>query len=189
MAPTKAPRSRKTRWRVAVLSDTHGHLDPRVADVVRECDLAVHAGDIGGPGVLRAMHPLAGRIVAVRGNNDTLREWGAAGRSALGALPEETQLKLPGGTVVVVHGDRVTPAATRHARLRRCYPEARAIVYGHSHRLVCDCEELPWVLNPGAAGRARTFGGPSCLVLDVQRDAWRVRVVRFPPPSRRNPFP
>ncbi|BAU48951.1 phosphodiesterase [Sulfurifustis variabilis] len=166
---------------VALLADTHGYLDPRIADVVRECDLAVHAGDIGGAPVIRAMRPRAGRVVAVRGNNDSPRSWGADGRAALSALPEEAHLDLPGGRIVVVHGDRVTPAARRHERLRRLYGDARAVVYGHSHRLVCDCETLPWVLNPGAAGRARTFGGPSCLVLDARRDSWRVRVLRFPP--------
>jgi hypothetical protein len=34
--------------RVAILADTHGFLDPRVAEQVAECDLAIHAGDIGG---------------------------------------------------------------------------------------------------------------------------------------------
>lgn len=169
-----------TSQRIALLSDTHGYIDPRVADVVRGCDFAVHAGDIGGLAVLRAMRPRAGQVVAVRGNNDNARQWRAVERSALDSLPEEARLDLPGGTVVVVHGDRVVPASQRHDRLRRRYADARAVVYGHSHRLVCDCEDVPWVLNPGAAGRARTFGGPSCLVLDARRDAWRVRVLRFP---------
>lgn len=170
-----------TRPRIALLSDTHGYLDPRVADVVSDCDFAVHAGDIGGLAVLGAMRPRGGHVVAVRGNNDSPRQWRESERNALNALPEEARLDLPGGAVVVVHGDRVLPASRRHDRLRRRYIDARAVVYGHSHRLVCDCDEVPWVLNPGAAGRARTFGGPSCLVLDARRDAWRVRVLRFPP--------
>lgn len=176
-----AARRRATRPSVALLSDTHGFLDPRVAAVVRDCDFAVHAGDIGGLEVLRAMRPRAGWVVAVRGNNDNARQWSAAERAALDGLPEEARLDLPGGAVVVVHGDRIVPASGRHDRLRRRYADARAVVYGHSHRLVCDCEKTPWVLNPGAAGRARTFGGPSCLVLEARRDAWRVRVLRFPP--------
>lgn len=190
-APTAAARAhgRAARPRVALLADTHGYLDPRVAEVVRGCDLAVHAGDVGGLEVLRALRPRARRVVAVRGNNDNARRWAAAERAALEALPEEARLDLPGGTLVVVHGDRVVPAAQRHDRLRRRYAHARAVVYGHSHRLVCDCDATPWVLNPGAAGRARTFGGPSCLVLEARRDGWRVRVLRFPATRHRNPSP
>jgi predicted phosphodiesterase len=82
---------------------------------------------------------------------------------------------------VVLHGDRVNPAGTRHARLRGRYAEARAVVYGHSHRLVCDTAAMPWVLNPGAAGRDRTHGGPSCLVLTAGAAEWSVEAVRFSP--------
>ncbi|HJU38183.1 MAG TPA: metallophosphoesterase family protein, partial [Tahibacter sp.] len=84
---------------------------------------------------------------------------------------------------VVVHGDAYAPR-TRHAALRRAHADARAIVYGHSHRLLVDEFELPWVLNPGAAGKARTNGGPSCLVLDARADAWRVEALRFDPPTQ-----
>ena len=58
---------------------------------------------------------------------------------------------------------------------------ARAVVYGHTHRLLCDQLEEPWVLNPGAAGQVRTFGGPSCLVLHAEPLAWHVESIRFPP--------
>ncbi|HEY5790682.1 MAG TPA: metallophosphoesterase family protein, partial [Gammaproteobacteria bacterium] len=61
--------------RVALVSDTHGHLDPRVAAIVERCDLAVHAGDVGGMAVLAQLQPRLGRVIAVRGNNDTPREW------------------------------------------------------------------------------------------------------------------
>ncbi|MFM1890995.1 MAG: hypothetical protein RLZ44_72, partial [Pseudomonadota bacterium] len=43
-------------------------------------------------------------------------------------------------------------------------------------------DAIPWVLNPGAAGRSRTFGGPSCLLLHAGARVWRVETHRFPPP-------
>lgn len=165
--------------RVAILADTHGVLDARVAEVVGECDCAVHAGDIGGASVLAALRP-AGMVVAVRGNNDSPAKWPEDERHSLETLPLEATLELPGGPLVVVHGDRVLPARERHERLRRHYSQARAVVYGHTHRVLCDQRERPWVLNPGAAGSARTFGGPSCLVLHAELRTWRVEVVRFP---------
>ena len=160
--------------RVALLSDTHGYVDPRIAALVARCDLAVHAGDVGGLAVLRALRPRLGRVVAVRGNNDNRREWPPADLAGLEQLPRIAELELPGGRLVVIHGDRSGPLYARHARLRRRFPGARAVIVGHSHRQVCDRDALPWVLNPGPAGRYRTYGQPGCLVLTAAPDGWEI---------------
>lgn len=165
--------------RVCLLSDTHGNLAEPIAELVRSSDIAVHAGDIGDAAVLQALAPRSGEVIAVIGNNDVAAKWPAADLDCLQLLPAAAELALPGGLLRIEHGHKVTPAATRHARLRRRHPQARAIVYGHSHRLVCDLEAHPWVLNPGAAGRSRTFGGPSCLLLFAGRRGWRVEARRF----------
>jgi putative phosphoesterase len=165
-----------------ILSDTHGVLDPRVCDLVGRCDIAVHGGDIGGAGILDALRPRSGRVVAVRGNNDVAPKWPARDHAVLSELPACAWLELPGGLLAVDHGHRATPVARRHALLRRRYPQARAVVYGHSHRLTLDREGEPWVLNPGAAGRARTYGGPSCMLLTAGIGAWHVEIHRFPSP-------
>jgi hypothetical protein len=164
---------------VALLSDTHGSLDPRVAELAAGCDHAVHGGDVGAAAVLDALQP-RGHLLAVSGNNDLPAKWPQDDLQVLAELPEEASLELPGGTLVVIHGHRAGAAARRHAWLRRHYPQARAVVYGHSHRLVCDLEAEPWVLNPGAAGRVRTYGGPSCLVLTATPARWDLAVHRFP---------
>jgi putative phosphoesterase len=171
--------------RVAILADTHGQLDERVEDLVAECDLAVHAGDIGNASVLARLRPRSGRVLAVTGNNDLPCKWPEAERQLLSELPEQQELALPGGALAVIHGHQM-PARDRHERLRRRFPAARALVYGHSHRLVADRVRTPWVLNPGAAGWARTFGGPSCMILTVSSGGWRLRVVRFDPIGRRS---
>jgi putative phosphoesterase len=165
--------------RVLLLSDTHGALDERIAGRARGSDLVVHAGDVGSAAVLATLRALCPRVIAVRGNNDVQPKWAAAERTAMEALVEQAQVDLPGGVLVAVHGDRF-PAAQRHRRLRDAFPQARAVVYGHSHRLCIDEGERPWVLNPGAAGRARTFGGPSCLELVATARRWRVEPLRFP---------
>lgn len=171
--------------RIAVLSDTHGALDPQVGEVVRGCDLAVHAGDVGGADGLAMPRPRRAEVIAVRGNNDVPEKWPSTQRNALQALPDEALLSLPGGDLVVVHGHRDGAARLRHARLRRRFPDARAVIYGHSHRQVADCEAVPWILNPGAAGQVRTYGGAACMVLSIEGDAWRVETFRFPRPAKR----
>jgi putative phosphoesterase len=164
--------------RVLLLADTHGHLDERIATVARECDAAVHAGDVGNAEVLETLRAGGARVVAVRGNNDVPTKWPRADRRALDGLEEIARVDLPGGVLIATHGDRYSPSL-RHARLRAAFPDARAVVYGHSHRLIVDDGETPWILNPGAAGRARTYGGPSCLVLEASTRAWRIEALRF----------
>lgn len=166
--------------RVALLSDTHGMLDPQVGATLHGCDYAVHAGDVGNGAVLEALRRCGGQVIAVRGNNDTPGKWPSGEQEILEQLPDEATLELPGGRLAVVHGDRVNPASQRHARLRRRYADARLVVYGHSHRLVCDRRSLPWVVNPGAAGNSRTFGGPSLLLLTVAEGIWELESLRFP---------
>ena len=169
--------------RVAILSDTHGHLDERVASLVADCDYAVHAGDIGARGVLDDLKPRRA-VVFVRGNNDTVDKWHASEADWLETVPWHATLELPGGCLIVEHGHRAGRPAHRHATLRARYPRARLIVYGHSHHLCVDREVRPWVVNPGAAGDSRTFGGPSCCVLSASQQRWVVRERRFEPLPR-----
>lgn len=166
--------------RIAILADTHGFLDPRIAEIVTECDVAVHAGDIGGADVLLALQPRS-HVVAVRGNNDTAEKWSTRELRLLETLPTEAEIDLPGGKLVVVHGDSAGPAAQCHEELRRRYPDARAVAYGHSHLASLDDSALPWILNPGAAGRTRTYGGPSCMLLTCSEDRWDVEILQLPP--------
>lgn len=165
--------------RVALVSDTHGCVDPRVLDVASTCDVVVHAGDIGNAEVLQVLATVTDEVLAVRGNNDTRTKWPARDKSTLADLPEALRVELPGGYLAVLHGHRVGAGVTRHQRLRHLYGDARAVAYGHSHRLLCDCDRAPWILNPGAAGRSRTFGGPSCLILSAAVTQWRVEAIRF----------
>ncbi len=166
------------RQRVLLVSDTHGHVDPRIAALARDCALVVHAGDVGNAAVLETLRDGGATVIAVRGNNDVASKWPGGDRCALDALEETAHIELPGGLLIATHGDRHVPAK-RHARLRAAFPDARAIVYGHSHRLLVDDDATPWVLNPGAAGRARTYGGASALILGASSRAWRIERHRF----------
>jgi putative phosphoesterase len=141
--------------KVGIVSDTHGFLDPRVIEALGGCQVVVHGGDVGSSEVLDALARVCPRVIAVVGNNDVPSKWIGA-KAVLRALPIEARVELPGGLLVVVHGDRVLPVARRHDRLRAMVPDARLVVYGHSHRRVIDTTAEPWIVNPGAAGRART---------------------------------
>lgn len=176
-----------TPVRAALVADTHGFLDPRIAALVKGCDIVLHGGDIGSADVLAQLQPRAGRVYAVLGNNDVAQKWPEDQRELLLSIPWEAHVALPGGELVLVHGHRL-PAARRHQRLRARFPHARAICYGHSHLIAEDRDALPWVLNPGAAGRVRTYGGPSCMVLIAAEAGWQIERHRFTPRTgRRRP--
>ena len=161
--------------KVGILSDTHGWIDPRVCAVLAEADCIVHAGDVIGASVLDALRELAreGEVVAVAGNNDR-----GCAEEALAGLPTVAEIPLPGGALVVTHGDQFgrLPA---HDQIRQAWPTARAIVYGHTHQIVCDQTAAPWVLNPGAAGRVRVKQGPSCFMLLADTGAWEIETHQF----------
>lgn len=157
---------------VAIISDTHGHLDPRIAEIIRDCDYAIHAGDICGANVLAAMQPKSSVVVAVTGNNDPYC-------MAEVPLPETSELHLPGGIVRIEHGHEHGHHKPCHDSLRRAHPQARVVVYGHTHKMVQDKNGEPWVINPGAAGQTRNHGGPSCLILTADDQEWEVQEFRF----------
>ncbi|MGV6818684.1 MAG: metallophosphoesterase family protein [Thiotrichales bacterium] len=163
---------------VCILSDTHGYVDPRITSLAETSDYVLHAGDIGNVEVLNQLKPRVATI-AVLGNNDYEANWPAADHETLRSLSWKAELQLPGGQVSIEHGDRVNPVATRHQKLRQRHPDARIVVYGHSHELTIDQSEPIWVLNPGAAGRERTKGGPSCLMLIASENSWNVKKYRF----------
>jgi len=165
--------------KIAIISDTHGYLNPQIAEAIHQCDIAVHAGDVGNAEVIESMRPKLRQVYLVRGNNDTASKWPNHQKDCLHQLHEQITLDLPGGTIAIIHGHKQNPVASRHALLRKKFSFARAIIYGHSHRLCVDQEHEPWVLNPGAAGKARTYGGPSCLILHVSHSHWHLDTIRI----------
>lgn len=150
---------------------------------MRNCDYLIHAGDLGGSSALDALLAMA-PANAIRGNNDSPEKWPAAEREGLATLPDVARIEMRGGHIIVIHGHQFAKAKQRHQHLREAYPDALAVVYGHSHHLQVDKGERPWVLNPGACGRARTFGGPSALIIGCASPRIDVKVVRFAPMTR-----
>ncbi|MBC8210283.1 MAG: metallophosphoesterase family protein [Gammaproteobacteria bacterium] len=164
---------------VAIISDTHASLHEEIKAIIRQCDIAIHAGDICDADILDAMQPKTGQVIAVTGNNDHERGWPAHQAQRVKQLPAVAALDLPGGVVKIEHGHVHDMNRPDHQDLRDAHPEARLVVYGHTHRKVIDDYAQPWVVNPGAAGATRTRGGPSCLVLTASETLWKIDSYRF----------
>lgn len=142
--------------RIGLISDTHGTLRNEVFVAFDGVDRILHAGDIGPPHLLVALEAVA-PVTAVSGNTD--------GFDVADRAPAEAELELRGRRVVLVHGHMLgspTPGG-----LRRAYPAADVIVYGHTHRPLVDRTGASLVVNPGAAGAARFGLPPSVGILTL----------------------
>jgi putative phosphoesterase len=128
-----------SRYRVGVISDTHGLLRPEAVHALRGSDMIVHAGDIGSPDVLRGLEELA-PVIPVRGNNDR-GPWADA-------LPLSDEFELGSASIHVIHdiaGLQLGPPG-----------EGRSVVIsGHSHTPRCEERDGILFLNPGSAGPRR----------------------------------
>ncbi len=169
-----------SRLKVAIISDTHEELAPEIVALITECDLAIHAGDIGNSEVLGMMQPQSGHVIAVAGNNDKPYIWEFKDWNLVKNLPHQVDLKMPGGQISIEHGHRHDTYKPDHVALKKAHPQARLVIYGHTHIRVIDTEdEHQHVLNPGAAGFTRNKGGPSCIILTIEDDNWDYRVHKF----------
>lgn len=171
--------------RLVMISDTHGALNGRVAALVDDYPLVLHAGDICGAEVLERLAAGGRRVIAVRGNNDIPRLWRRSERRVLERIPDLARIDLPGGEIVMEHGHRYPDGseAQYHRLLRERHPACRMVVYGHTHARSIDREGAPWVVNPGPCGRTRLKDGPSCVTLDVKGGEWGVEMHHFTRPE------
>jgi putative phosphoesterase len=138
--------ARRAPLRVGLVSDTHGHVDPLLPELVAGCDAILHAGDVVKAPVLGVLGAVA-PVTAVRGNNDE--------GTALARLPELALVELGALTALVVHdiGRREAPGPPARAVLERRRPEI--VVHGHSHRPGAALVGGTLFVNPGSAGPRR----------------------------------
>ena len=148
--------------RVVVLSDTHAPrrwrvCPPRVAEHLRHADLILHAGDVCTAAVLAELAQYA-RVVAVVGNNDRpeVAEWGAAATA---------ELDLDGLAVAMVHDSGA--ATGRLVRLRRRFPRADLVVFGHSHIPLDESAFGLRIFNPGSPTDRRRQPHGTLGVLEI----------------------
>src|SRR5213594_3361024 len=114
--------------KVGVIADTHGVLEPEVERAYRSGKLEriIHAGDIGGPEVIRRLSAIA-EVVAVAGNSDS--------PPFVNRFPTRASVTVNGCKILVIHdlgGDGHQPGPEVEAWIRGELP--RVVVFGHMHR-------------------------------------------------------
>ena len=125
-----------------VIADTH---IPRRARALPEgliphlerADLVLHAGDLMDPALLGELAAYA-PVKAVWGNLDPPDL----------DLPETLEFGFGGVRMAMIHDSG--PRKGRRTRLRRRFPDARLVIFGHSHIPFLEDEGGLMLLNPGS---------------------------------------
>jgi len=133
--------------RIGIISDTHGLVRPGVADAFARVEHILHAGDIGGDHVLRALRTIA-PVTYVRGNNDEDSEGLDIVRVTLGGVRVLLTHILP---------KPEKPRAAVIASLQKT--PADIVVFGHSHQPCNEVIHGVTFFNPASAGPKR-FSNP-----------------------------
>ncbi len=145
---------------IAVLADTHmpkgsRRLPERCVATVEAAEAVIHAGDFFAPAALEEVRALCPIVYAVHGNVDE-----ASLRRSLSA---ELEVEVGRKIVAVTHD--AGPAKGRLARLRRRFPTADAVVFGHSHLPLHEVEGSFQIFNPGSPTERRRAPRASMGVL------------------------
>jgi putative phosphoesterase len=152
-----------------VLADTHiprraKGLPEGLLPYLEEADLILHAGDLLDPALLDEL-ALFAPVRAVTGNVDPPEV----------DLPETLELGFGGAKVAMIHDSGRKEG--RRRRLARRFPEARVIVFGHSHIPFLEDEDGLLLLNPGSPTDKRRQPEHTFALLRVERGEVRAEIL------------
>jgi putative phosphoesterase len=151
---------------IAIVADTHlprgeRRLPDRCIAHLRSAELILHAGDVSTVSALEENSALGPPVVAVHGNVDE--------DALVERLPTQLELEIDQIRVAMTHDGG--PARGRLARLRRRFPCADAVVFGHSHVPLLDSRDGFQIFNPGSPTDRRRQGQHTMGLARVERGA------------------
>jgi len=175
---------------IGALADTHvlealPELPAEVFELLAECGLILHAGDITDPAVLGELERIA-PVLAVQGDHD--REAGIR-------LPRSLVAEVEGHRIGLIHGRRRRPLEVAaallstatgtlhtlglHRHLRQSFGSVDAIVYGHLHVADIRTVDGAMFINPGGVYTLR--GDPAYLPAKLSDRAFDRATAAMPP--------
>ena len=129
----------KQEFIVGVISDTHGLLRPEAVVQLQDCDLIVHAGDIGSLAVIEGLSKIA-PVNAIKGNIDK-EPWAEQ-------FPSTRTIEVGRTRIFVLHN-------LKELDLDPTTEGFQVVISGHSHKPKIHEENGVLYLNPGSAGPRR----------------------------------
>ena len=141
--------------RIGVISDTHVPHFKGIPEAVwqhfADVEHIIHAGDISVLSVINELETIA-PVIAVQGNVET--------EGVILTLPIKRELVIGQCKIGIVHILGETKTRTRTARNE--FPDARVVVFGHSHIPYTQEHDNLLLFNPGSANDRRRQ--PTCSI-------------------------
>ena len=152
-----------------VLADTHiprraCALPEELVPYLRKADLILHAGDLIEASVLDELS-LYAPVRAVKGNMDPPDV----------NLPETLEFDFGGAWIAMIHDSGRKEG--RRRRLKRRFPDARVVVFGHSHAPFLEDENGLLLLNPGSPTDKRRQPRHTFALLRTEEGDVRAEIV------------
>jgi putative phosphoesterase len=145
--------------RIGIISDTHGLLDPRIAEVFHGVDQILHAGDIGGGDVIDTLNRVA-PVTFVEGNVDD-----GSGTSIVRTTIGELRVLLTHVLPRPSKPDRRVVDSLRDEA-------ADVVIFGHSHLPHHEVIDGVRYFNPASAGPRRFDYPRSVGMLEKKKGKW-----------------
>jgi uncharacterized protein len=156
---------------IAVLADTHipkraKGLPARAWEVIEAADLVIHAGDVLTREFLNELEQRK-PLHVVRGNNDL----------TLDDLPEVKEMEVEGIRIAILHdsGDK----KRRAERMRKRFPNADIVVFGHSHIPMNEVHDGQRLFNPGSATDRRMQPHCTMGLITIDKGEVTAEIIRL----------
>jgi putative phosphoesterase len=154
---------------VVVIADTHiprraRSLPEELIPYLERADLILHAGDLIEPSLLQELAIYA-PVRAVKGNVDPSDS----------NLPETLEFDFGGARMAMIHDSGRKEG--RRRRLKKRFPDARVVVFGHSHVPFLEDEDGLLLLNPGSPTDKRWQPRHTFALLRVEEGRVRAEVL------------
>jgi uncharacterized protein len=159
--------------RLGIVSDTHLPRGSRAIPVdclerLAAADAILHAGDLIELSVLEQLQAIGPPVHAVRGNVDSAE--------LQARLPLVRTVEAGGATIAMIHD--AGPSAGRLERMRRRFPQADAVVFGHSHLPLHEERGGFAIFNPGSPTERRRAPHHTMGIATLQDGRLRFELVR-----------
>ena len=153
----------KKKYKIGVISDTHGKINSKVADVFKGVDHIIHAGDICGADVLQSLEEIA-PVTAVRGNMDF---------GELSAKLNTTEsVRFGKALVYVLHIPHMLDIEPDKEGFN-------VIISGHTHIPLVETKNNVLYLNPGSTTFPKHNNSPTVAFLYVDETEINAEIVEL----------
>jgi putative phosphoesterase len=141
------------KHKIAVISDTHSILRPEIKEILTECEMILHTGDISSKETADEIME-CGKTYFVRGNADK-GHWAEE-------IPAVRELNIYGLEIYMIHNCKL---------IEEDVSEKDIVLYGHSHKYLQSEKDGVCFFNPGSCGPRRFHQEITMAILMVdERD-------------------